>query len=154
MSVWTAAPRGWASWDYYVQDDSDRPIGRAGRAFWRERGQIECADGLFEVGREPGWGAFVLSRDGAVVARARKQGVFGRTFEIELGTAPYVLRPSGFWARNMVLLRGDREVGRIEVSFWTRRMRVLLPDDLPIPMGLFVLWLTVLLHRRAAAAAS
>ena len=143
------------SWDYAVRDEVGQLVGDVSLAFWRERGSIGCAEGEFQVRRESGFGAFVLEKGGVAVARAEKPGVFGRTFLIEFRGGFYTLKPRGFWRREMVLYQGAREIGWIGASgFLTRRSRVNLPDELPPALRLFLVWLAMLLWRRAAGSAA
>ncbi len=155
MIAWRATPRGWGSWDYDVADVSGRPVGHLGFAFWRERGGIDWDEGHLEIARDSGWGAFVMTGGGALVARARKRGFFSRTFDIEMtGGSNLTMCPAGLWANDMVLFSGETEVGRIAVGAWSRKIEMRAADDISEPIALFALWLVVLLRRRAAAAAS
>jgi hypothetical protein len=151
--MWTAAPKGWASWDYSVVDEAGRPVAEVSLAFWQERGGIRCAEGEFTIRREQGFGAYVLERNGAGIAWAEKGGLFSRTFTVQFGLGPYTLKPRGMLSRAMVVYEGEREIGRIGAGFWSRRSQVELPVDLPIVLRLFFLWLAMILWRRAAAAA-
>jgi len=48
-----------------------------------------------------------------------------------------------------VLLDGAREIGSIAPeSVWTRTAVVTLPDDWPLPLKSFAIWLTLLHWRR------
>jgi hypothetical protein len=153
--MWSATPKGWMSWDYAIRDEAGRLVGDVSLAFWRERGTIGCADGEFQVRRQSGFGAFVLEQAGVVVARAEKPGPFGRTVFVEYGGGPYALKPRGILRREMVLYNAEREIGSIgAAAFLTRRSRVLLPDELPVALRLFLIWLAVLDWRRGAASSS
>jgi hypothetical protein len=123
--------------------------------FWRERGAIACAEGSFTVWRQSGWGAYVLDQGGAVIASAEKEGTFSRTFLIPSTAGPLTLKPRGIWQRAMVLHDGDAEIGWISpAGIWSRSARIDLPEQLPVAMRLFLLWLTLILWRRAASSAA
>ena len=65
------------------------------------------------------------------------------------------LRPRSAWGRALVLHEGEREVGDISRrAMWSRGATATLPDTLPMPVRLFVLWLAVLIWKRDDDAAA
>ena len=57
------------------------------------------------------------------------------------------------WRREFGLFEGGVPVGRIAPAGWFGRRAVIdLPADIPLPAQLFLLWLVLVLWRRAAAA--
>ncbi len=100
-------------------------------------------------------GAFVLESNGTVVARANKPSAWTRRFVLEFGGTQFELKPQSAFTRGYKLINGERIVGTLSpASFLSRKINVELPEDLPIQIRAFVVWLTVLLWRRDASAAA
>jgi hypothetical protein len=152
----SAIPKRWFSWDFTIQDRDGQTVGEVVLSN-RERGTILAGGVERKVSRESALGAFVLEEGGSIVAKAVKPSAFKRAFTIEHAGRQYTLKPRSGWRREMVLHEGDREIGAvIPEKILARRARVELTDDLPIALRLFVIWLTLLLWKRASdqAAAS
>jgi len=100
-------------------------------------------------------GAFVLEADSSVVARAAKPSFFRREFVVDCGRKSYTFRTRSMFGRGFVLFDSSEEVGSItpEGTF-TRRMRAEFPKDLALPVGVFLVWLVVILWRRNSQAAT
>ncbi len=137
-------------YDSHTETQS-RPHARALGAFTLELGQA----GLSASGEKAG----------SVLARAEETSAVrngprpatavapGRlTFEIEHEGKQYILEQKGsVWRRKGVLYEGEREIGVVaQESIFTRRARVELPEELPLVLRLFVIWLTVPFGKRDA----
>ena len=153
-------PTRWFSWAFTVDDDG-KPLGTIDISVWRERGNLTMAGRTFTIVRE-GFisGDFRLESDGTVVATATKPSAFRREFAVTFSGRTLRLRPRSVWGRALVLHEGEREVGGIRPrTMWSRRATGTLPDTVPVPVRLFVLWLAMLIWKRddddagAAAAA-
>ena len=115
---------------------------------WRERGSVRLQGADHRVFRESALrGAFVLE-GGRVRVRAVKPSAFRSTFEISYGSNHYVLRTRSALRKDRVLYEEDALIGGVfcEGSL-NRRARVELPDDLPMLLTMFVVWLTLLQWR-------
>jgi hypothetical protein len=122
---------------------------------WRERGVVRCDRAEHHVFRESAVrGVFVL--DGADrPLRAVKPSVFRNIFEIEFGSKQYVLSPRSAFRRDRLLYDDGREIGFIVAEGpLSRRARIELPEDLPLVLTLFLVWLTLLQWKREADAAA
>lgn len=152
-----AIPKAWFSWDFTVLEES-QPVADIDVSWWREKGLLTIQGTDYKVYREGVMrGAFILESAGVVLAQARKPSVFSRSFVLDHAGKQYTLR-SAFW-RKYLLWQGDRQIGSISPeSIFTRRARADLPEDLPLPVRVFILWLVVILWKRdsdsAAAAAA
>ena len=94
-------------------------------------------------------GDFVIERDGALLARAEKPSAFLNAFVLEYERKRYTLRRKSAWTRKVLLLDGERVLGTLSPpSPWTRRTTVSLPDNRPMPVKVFVAWLTIGLRLR------
>jgi hypothetical protein len=99
-------------------------------------------------------GDFVLSSRGSVLARAQKPSAFRRTFIIAHGDKHYRLQAKSAFRRAFELRDGDRVVGSLSPrDMFTRRMAADLPETLPLPLKLFMMWLAVIMWKREAESA-
>ena len=152
-------PARWFSWDFTVERDG-RAVAELDFSWWRERGELAIAGETYAITRE----GFISSDftmtapGGAVVATASKPSVLLRRFAIVHGGHTVTLEARSAWRRTMDVLLDGHAVGAITPDgAWTRRASADLPDALPLPVQVFVVWLAVLLWKReheAAVAAS
>jgi len=153
MSALTLTPKSWASWDFTVSDGS-RPIADIDVSWWREKGLLTVQGVAHRVYREGAMsGDFILERDGTTLARASKPSAFRQAFVLDYAGRQYTLRKKSAWSRTFALIEGERIMGAITPnSMWTRDATVLLPEDWPLPLRVFLVWLTIVLWKRDADA--
>jgi hypothetical protein len=147
-----AIPRHWYSWRYDLVEGTTH-LAEVCVSSWRAAGQITVGQNTFKVSRQGMFrGAFLLeSSDGSILARAEKPSVFRRSFDIQHQGRHYILKTGSMFGRRLVLLDGMIEVGSLTArSILSRRAEVNLPEDLPAPVKAFVVWLSVLLWKRAS----
>lgn len=153
----TATPRHWFSWDYSVATDHNH-LADIDNSWWREKGTLTIEGQPYAVYRERALsGKFILESesDGAVVASAVKPSALRRRLLIEHAERQFELKPRGIFTRTFDLYEGASLVGSLSAaSVFSWRMNVDLPETLPLPVRIFVVWLTVTLWKRDAAAAS
>jgi hypothetical protein len=143
-------PAHWFSWNFTVTAGS-RPVADIATSWWCEKGRLTVDGATYRVYREaPMCGAFVLEDAGGVLARAEKPSVFRREFVIEHAGRVLTLRPTSMFRRAFALVDGSREVGSVAPrSAFTRKAAADLPDDLPLPVRAFIVWLVVISWRRS-----
>ena len=143
------------SWAFTVADGG-KPLGTLDISAWRERGVVSVAGQSFSVVRKGFVSSdFRLESGGTVVATATKPSVFRREFAVTFSGRTLRLRPRSAWGRALILEEGEREVGDVRPrKLWSRRATATLPDSLPLPVRLFVLWLAVLVWKRDDEAAA
>jgi hypothetical protein len=153
-------PQGWLGWNFDILDD-DRKIGEIKTSTLPESGTLSLDGASYHAYREGMFsGDFFLESGSQTIAQARKPSAFHSSFEITHRDRSYTLKKESFVGRSFILLEGDREVGSIRPEgLLTRRANIAMPEMMPTPVQLFVLWLAILLWRRessggAAAAAS
>ncbi|HWL62894.1 MAG TPA: hypothetical protein VNQ32_08855 [Steroidobacteraceae bacterium] len=151
----TATPKRWFSWNYTVSRDDDR-LADLDISWWREKGSLAVDGRRYAVYRErPMSGKFILESDGAIVASAEKPSSLKRRLLIEHAGRRYELKPRSMFTRTFDLREGSTVVGSLSArGFFSRRMNVDLPETLPLPVRMFVTWLTVLLWKRESEAAA
>jgi hypothetical protein len=152
----SATPRGWFSWDYAVSRNSDH-LADIDISCWREKGTLTVEGQRYGVYRErPLSGKFILESNGTILASAEKPSSLRRRLLIEDAAGrQYELKPRDMFTRTFQLHAGAAVVGSLSASgLFSRRMNVDLPETLPLPLRVFVMWLTVILWKRDAQAAS
>ena len=157
MSLLRAHPTRFFSWNYQVWDEADL----ASRlelelGAFREGGRVLVDGEEFIVRKEGVLGShFIMETESGVLAEAVKPSAIRREYRIRVADQVFTLKAAGALSRKYVLLHGSRELGSISPSgFFGRTAIVDLPEDVPIPIRLFLLFLVLLLWKRAAAAAS
>ena len=157
MSLLRAHPTRFFSWNYQVWDESDL----ASRlelelGAFREGGRVLVDGEEFIVRKEGVLGShFILETDTGVLAEAVKPSAIRREFRIRMADRTFTLKAAGALSRKYVLIDGSRELGTISPSgFFGRTATVDLPEDMPMPLRLFLLFLVLLSWKRAAAAAA
>jgi hypothetical protein len=148
-------PTRWFSWAFTVADDG-QPLGTIDISAWRERGELTVAGQTFGIARK-GFIAsdFRLEAGGSTVATATRPSVLRREFAVTFSGRTLRVRPRSAWSRALMVQEGDREVGAVTPrSLWSRRATATLPDTLPVPVRMFVLWLALLIWKRDDDAAA
>jgi len=154
MSVLTLTPRNWFSWNFSVLD-GERALADVNLSSWRERGTLSIDGVEYSIHRESPLGDFILEQSGSVLARAEKPSAFKRAFIIRYKQKPYTLKAESIFRQTFVLLDGEHQIGSIvRESVWTRQSAVTLPDDWPLPVKSFAIWLTIMHWRRDASSGS
>ena len=150
-----AVPKSWLSSDYRILEN-DTPIALINSSSWREAGELVIQGATCRVYREGLLsGAFVLECDGSILARAVKPSAVYRTFQVEHGEKKYTLEAESAWFRKFVLSEGGKPIGSVypEHSL-TRKAVVDLPEEIPLPVRIFMFWLVMILWKRASDAAA
>ncbi len=147
-----ATPKNIFSWDYTVYDD-DTPVSELDLAWVREAGDVLIGDIPCRLYREGLFsGAFILEAGGFPLVRAVKPSVLLRTFEIDYEGHPYTLKARSAFSRTFTLHQDDQPVGEIAPEhLFSRKMTVDLPEAMPLAVRVFVVWLVVLMWKRAAS---
>ena len=148
-----ATPRGLFTWGFTIRHSGDT-IADIDPSWLGERAEITVEGHTYSAYRESLLaGKFVLQSEERTLARARKTSVFVLAFDIDLAGRPMELKAASMWRREFGLFEGGVQVGRIGPAGWFGRRAVIdLPPDIPLPAQLFLLWLVLVLWRRAAAA--
>src|SRR5262245_28693936 len=138
-------PKRWFSWDLIVMD-GESPIAEINFSWWSEKGVLTILGYTYDVYREGLMsGEFILESSGSILARAKKPSALYRSFDIEYGEKFYTLRAESALSRKFVLMSEDREVGWLgRDGLFTRRATVELPESLPLPVKVFIIWLVVI----------
>ncbi len=135
--------------------DGPQAVGNIDISCWREKALLTVQGVDYRVYREGLMsGDFILASGESVLARAKKPSALRRTFIIEHGGRHYTLRAKSAFQRAFELLDGDRVVGSVSPrGIFTRRAAVDLPEDMPLFVKVFIIWLAVILWKRESDAA-
>ena len=151
MSALTLEPKRWYSWDFSVFEGA-RQLVDFQLSSWRTTGVLSVEGVNYRVSREGMLGDFVMQQAGSVLVRATKPSAFRRAFEIQYKGRRFTLRAKAPFTRAFVLLYGSSEIGSIvPESVLTRRATVSLPEDWPLPVKSFAIWLTIVHWKRDAS---
>jgi hypothetical protein len=155
MAVLHAVPVSWLSGDFDVIEQGTR-VGGIDVAWVREAAELTAQGVAYRAFRQ-GWvsGTFVLERDGVAMATADKSSAWRRVFAIRWEGTAYELASASLWRRGYMLRGGGRVVGTIRPASWATRKAVAdLPDDLPLAMRMFIVWIVLTMWRQDAQSAS
>lgn len=111
---------------------------------------------MYQASRDGRLGSpFVFERDGVVVASTERLRGRSRSIPVKWEAKTYELARESAWRGGYVLRDAGTAVGTIRPAGWaTRRAVADLPDDLPLPVRMFITWIVLAMWRRAAQAAS
>jgi len=145
-----ADPKGWFS-STHILFENDTEIGTIQFSGWREAGALTIKGSTYRVYRESLMGPFLLAGTGAVIlARAEKPSALYRTFVFQHVEKKYTLEAKFSWSTKFILLDSGRAVGSIYPEGTLKRKAMGdLPEEIPLPVRIFMLWLVMILWRRA-----
>ena len=150
-----ARPRHLFSWGFDLHFDDASVVG-FDVAWLREAGRFDWMGTEYELRREGPWvGNFLLMANGQVLARATKDSVFARRFTVHIDGRELTLRAAAWLVRRFELIEEQSMVGEVTPDhFLTRSCTAQFPQDLSVPVQVFLFWLVVLMWRRAANASA
>jgi hypothetical protein len=148
-------PRVAMSQRYSVRRDGVE-VAEVALAWFREGGELVIEGVPHELRREGlGSGAFTLTRDAVVIARAHKPSAFHNRFEVEHDGRRYELVKAAWWMRRFELRSDGQTIGSIAPQHpFTRRCEIALPVELGLAVKVFLAALVALMWNRDASAAS
>jgi len=152
----TATPKSGFSWDFLIYDEG-RLLTELDLSWFRERGNFTLHGKDFIVLRK-GWlrSEFTLESEGQELATAEKTSAFFRSFQVNLSGQSMELRAASPLTRRFLLVDATgRQIGSVVPNHWfTRRCTIDFPDDIDLPVRVFLFLLVLFLWRRAASSSS
>ena len=151
MSQIEARPKHLFSWGFDLHTQHG-PLATMDMSWLREGGSFEWQGAAYTLGRES-WlvGDFLLQSQGKTVARAVKENSFLRKFQVQIGARDLVLKAASPFGRPFILMEDACVIGNISPHHpFTRSSAIELPDDLQVPVQVFLFWLVALMWKRAA----
>jgi hypothetical protein len=149
-----AIPDGWFSWGFTIFDDQ-KAIAKIDLAWMREAGELNLDGSNYRVFREGLLsGAFILEKEGRVLARAIKPSALIRSFKVDYNNRSYTLEAETALLRKFLLRGNGQTIGSVRPEHaFTRRAIIDLPADIALPVRIFMVWLTLVLWKREADSA-
>jgi hypothetical protein len=116
---------------------------------WREAATFTADGQLYTLRRERGARApFVLTTAAGRVASARKPSALRNRFEVDHRGGDLLIERAGTWRSSYRVSDMSGPIGEVGRRAWySRVVEADLPDDLPLPVRVFVLWLVLVLFR-------
>lgn len=147
-------PNSFCSWSFRVED-FEGAVEQIDMAWVREHAEVTIGDDRYRVTKTaPFGGGFEMTRDGQVVASAGKR-MMVRTFDVQAGERHFELSALSIFGRAFGLFENGQQIGTMSpVSMWGRTARADFPDDIPRDVQVFLIWLVLILWRRAASSAA
>ena len=126
-----------------------RPLGEIQQANLREKASIVLDGTRYTFANQLLGSDFLLEADGEALARAQKR-VLRRAFDVTVGERSLALEVSGtlVMGGRYALKEGGRLVGTLSKTPLARSGRAELPDDLPLPVQVWLLWIGLMMWRR------
>jgi hypothetical protein len=143
MPQFELIPHSWMSWDFSVVR-GDSVVAEFEIPRWRKKGVLKVG-GLHYAAYREGLigGAFIFALGTTQLARAERANWLSRSFAIKHREKTYRLKAEWF-GPSFILLDDGQEVGSlVPRGMFTRKTSVSLPDELPLPVQMFVIWLTL-----------
>jgi hypothetical protein len=153
MSLIEFAPKSLFATRYYGLKRDGVAIGQIDCGGIRQPASIVIGDATFRPARDGVLQTtYHLDGDGARLASAAPAGAAFRRFTVETGARTYTLAVSSWAGRRFTLTENGTAVGTIaRTGFFTTKCKADLPDDLPIGVQAFLIWLVIIIWRRQAA---
>jgi hypothetical protein len=152
--VLTVVPRGAFKNGFDVVDDSGRNVGGFAGSAWRERGEIQIGDELWEYRRERSK-RFALAGPQGTYATAEQASMWSSRWNIAVGDRLYELTKRSWLSSDYEVSVGDQVVGTIDKKgVFSSKALVNLPTEMPPPVQVFVIAVVMTQWRRDGAAAA
>ena len=146
-----AIPKNWFSWNFKINQNSNK-IADLELSSWREKGELRI-DGLNYMVFRKGIlsPSIVLEKHNKELAKATRSSIFRHSFLLEMDGKRYTVEKRSFFGRTISLKNDSGEVGSVSPGgFLSRRAYVDLPENIELPVRIFVIWLALLLWKRDA----
>jgi hypothetical protein len=157
MNLLHLLPENWYSWRFRLEREG-LTVAFLTVSSWREKGTIRIDEAKYEILRAsledsslPRRGFVMRSLSGEYVAHAYRRSIWCRSLAFRYGTneIEWTLDPVSIWKRRLLLREDKEEVGSITpIDAWTRRAQAQLPDQMPLRVQVFALWLAALIWKR------
>ncbi len=142
MAAYELAPQGLFNSSFNVSQNGVVVATICG-SVWRNRAALNaqgCECEAYGTGFPRN--TFLLTANLKPCAQAARQGAFRRSFVIEHQGESYRLQPEHWWSGDFIVRQNDREIAAIRCrGFFGRKADVYFPDEWPVYLQLFTIWL-------------
>lgn len=95
-------------------------------------------------------GALYLEANGNRLADADQSGIRNRLFTVRVGGRTLTLKTASMFARSFILTERDVRIGSIApIGWFSGKCEAELPDDIAPEIQAFLIWLVIVMQRRA-----
>jgi len=149
LNIIDVIPKSSWSWDFSVSQDTEQ-IANILVSRYPEKGLLKTYETELEAYREDVEGdRFVLKTSKYVIGFAEKPSSLRRLFDVHFSDKHYTLKPASLFSKKFILMEGSNQIGLvIPRGFFSRGAKVELPENLPLSLKVFVIWLVLLNWRR------
>ncbi len=146
-----AAPQGLFSWNFDLEPEGGGLIPVTFN-WLGEAGGFKIEGVEFRIEKQGTFsGQFELFALGRTLAEAQKAGAFSRVIHVNVDALDYVLEPRSIFGRAFDVRLDGAFLGAVSpLGMFSRKAEIDLPDDMPLPIQVFLFWLTVAMWRRQA----
>jgi hypothetical protein len=150
-----AIPKSWFSWNFKINEGSKK-VADLDISSWREKGELRINGVDYVVFRK---GTFrptiILEQSNTKLAKATRSSIFRHSFLIETDGKQYTLEKRSFVGRKIILKNDLGEIGSVSPKgFLSRRAIVDLPENMELPLRIFVIWLALFLWKRESGSSA
>lgn len=155
MTVLEAGPVGWLRPRLYAITRDGTIAGDLKFGATYQSADIALGAARFVAGTEGMLGGkFQLTSNGRRVASAVRSGLH-RSLAVQADTRILLLKPASPFGRGFTVVENDAPIGSIAPASWfSRKCRAQLPDDLAPEIQVFLIWLVLLIWWRLAFTAT
>ena len=95
-------------------------------------------------------GVFYLDMDGSRLASADKPSARKPLFTVRAGGRTFTLKKASMFSRAYIVTEGAAQIGSIApIGWFWGRCKAEFPDDLDLGAQVFLIWLVIVMTRRA-----
>lgn len=146
----TVVPKTW-SYAFSVTEGSQPVAETENLSWWRDRARLQVKGADYTARRDKS--TFVLESVDGVLARAERPRRWRRELFIEHSGRQFSLRKESAFRRGFLLFENAAAIGSIApAGVLTRKAAAVLPEDLPLFLRVFIIWLVMTTWKQDDAA--
>jgi hypothetical protein len=141
----TVIPKTW-SYAFRVVDGTQPVAETLNVSWWRDKAQLWVNGAHYTARRDRSM--FFLESETGVLARAERPRRWRRELFIEHAGRQFALRKESAFRRGYLLFEHGAPIGSISLDgLFTRKAAAELPDELPLFLRIFIIWLVMTLWK-------
>jgi hypothetical protein len=146
----TVIPKTW-SYAFRVTEGSEPIAETENLSWWRDRARFQIQGSEYTARRDKS--AFTLESANQVLARAERPRRWRRELLVEHSGRQFLLRQESAFRRGFLVFENAMPLGFISpAGVLTRKAKVELPEELPLYLRVFIIWLVMTTWKRQEAA--
>jgi hypothetical protein len=138
-------PKGW-SYTFSVTNGTQSVAEAVNLSWWGDKGELQIQGTTYTASRDKS--SYVLESTDGVVARAERPRKLFRELIIEHSGQQYTLRAKSAFQREYLLFSGSTQIGSVSPEWLlSRKAEVELPNEFPLYLQIFIIWLVMTLWK-------